>query len=409
MENSIPVSSDVHAILQGRALESPPVQAKGKVQQWPEAPEPTGFLETLSEIGSEKHEAQGDTDAASNGWTISSASVAAQHSGEALRETFRTGADLVERQTPHSLLDEGKKLLDAPQDLQRRAGPDALVRVESASTGGAATDKVVQSLAAGLVKQSNGPAGAAVQGSSAPVQMVEPSDFPADRLLSKDAHTGHRLQSVPISVAAEAAGTGNPAQIPVQKTALAYQPLPVAPKQANLASDGLSPVSADSELPSSLHLSASSELRLTPQNVTLPLASPRSGTQTPPTSQIVQAIRLTPEGSVDVSLMPEDLGRVRLIMQSSEAGLQITVQSERQDTLDLLRKNVDQLRQEMGEAGFDDVSFSFGDQTGRESQETDEPEGGQVPAAGDDPHQPPETHVAGPVPVEPGHQLNLRL
>lgn len=80
----------------------------------------------------------------------------------------------------------------------------------------------------------------------------------------------------------------------------------------------------------------------------------------PVLSQIVDAIRMTSDGSIDIALSPEELGRVRLVLQASDTGLQVNIQSERSETLDLLRRHIDQLHEDLSAAGFADVNFSFG-------------------------------------------------
>ncbi|MEV8465973.1 flagellar hook-length control protein FliK [Fluviibacterium sp. DFM31] len=80
----------------------------------------------------------------------------------------------------------------------------------------------------------------------------------------------------------------------------------------------------------------------------------------PVLAQITDAIRMTADGSIDIALSPEELGRVRLVLQASDTGLQVNIQSERSETLDLLRRNIEQLQEDLNAAGFADVNFSFG-------------------------------------------------
>lgn len=65
------------------------------------------------------------------------------------------------------------------------------------------------------------------------------------------------------------------------------------------------------------------------------------------------------DGPVELTLSPEELGRVRLSLSPDGDGLHVTVQVERGDTLDLLRRNSDLLLQEIRAQGFSGATFSF--------------------------------------------------
>ena len=65
------------------------------------------------------------------------------------------------------------------------------------------------------------------------------------------------------------------------------------------------------------------------------------------------------DGPVELTLSPEELGRVRLSLSADGDGLHVTVQVERGDTLDLLRRNSDLLLQEIRAQGFSGATFSF--------------------------------------------------
>jgi hypothetical protein len=70
------------------------------------------------------------------------------------------------------------------------------------------------------------------------------------------------------------------------------------------------------------------------------------------------------DGPVELTLSPEELGRVRLSLSADGDGLLVTVQVERGDTLDLLRRNSDLLLQEIRAQGFSGATFSFSGWTG---------------------------------------------
>lgn len=81
--------------------------------------------------------------------------------------------------------------------------------------------------------------------------------------------------------------------------------------------------------------------------------------------QLVAAVARFPDRPVEVTLSPEELGRVRLTLSTSEAGLVLAVTAERPETLDLMRRNIDQLARDFRELGFSDLSFSFTQQDRR--------------------------------------------
>ncbi|WP_158547379.1 flagellar hook-length control protein FliK [Rhodovulum sp. 12E13] len=91
-----------------------------------------------------------------------------------------------------------------------------------------------------------------------------------------------------------------------------------------------------------------------------------------PAQQVADAVRQGfARGSVDVALHPEELGRVRLSFSPAEAGLTVTIQADRPDTLDLLRRHADLLGNDLRQQGFGTISFEFGAQGGRDGRGAD--------------------------------------
>lgn len=91
-----------------------------------------------------------------------------------------------------------------------------------------------------------------------------------------------------------------------------------------------------------------------------------------PAQQVADAVRQGfARGSVDVALHPEELGRVRLSFSPAEAGLTITIQADRPETLDLLRRHADLLGNDLRQQGFGTISFEFGAQGGRDGRGAD--------------------------------------
>jgi hypothetical protein len=83
--------------------------------------------------------------------------------------------------------------------------------------------------------------------------------------------------------------------------------------------------------------------------------------------QIAQHARQLPGGPVEITLSPEELGRVRMQLTTAENGLTLVVTADRPETLDLLRRNIDQLANEYRNLGYGSLSFAFqGDGTPRD-------------------------------------------
>ncbi|WP_176439101.1 flagellar hook-length control protein FliK [Puniceibacterium sediminis] len=91
--------------------------------------------------------------------------------------------------------------------------------------------------------------------------------------------------------------------------------------------------------------------------------------------QMIEVTGQLKDGPVDLRLNPEELGRVRMHMVSSENGIVMHITSERPETLDLLRRHIDQLHRELTDLGYTSVDFTFGQQ-GYETGTGDAPNGG---------------------------------
>lgn len=66
---------------------------------------------------------------------------------------------------------------------------------------------------------------------------------------------------------------------------------------------------------------------------------------------------------VEITLAPEELGKVRMTLHAADGGITVAVQADRPDTLDLMRRNIDSLARDFRDLGYADISFSFGDQS----------------------------------------------
>jgi flagellar hook-length control protein FliK len=65
-------------------------------------------------------------------------------------------------------------------------------------------------------------------------------------------------------------------------------------------------------------------------------------------------------GGAELRLAPEELGQLRLSIESADGGLRVTIEATRPETADLLRRHVETLRQELRQEGLGSVSVSIG-------------------------------------------------
>lgn len=114
------------------------------------------------------------------------------------------------------------------------------------------------------------------------------------------------------------------------------------------------------------------ELKAASANRGIEPAMARSEPPRPVAHQLADAVRTASSGTIEVKLAPEELGRVKLSLTPSEAGLTITVLADRPETLDLIRRNIDVFAQDLRQQGHQNLSFQFGQQD-RNRQNWNEP------------------------------------
>ncbi len=75
--------------------------------------------------------------------------------------------------------------------------------------------------------------------------------------------------------------------------------------------------------------------------------------------QMAEVLQRLPDRPVELSLNPEELGRVRLSISTAEGGITVHVLAERPETLDLMRRHIDQLGREFQALGYENINFAF--------------------------------------------------
>ncbi|WP_299618762.1 flagellar hook-length control protein FliK [uncultured Tateyamaria sp.] len=76
--------------------------------------------------------------------------------------------------------------------------------------------------------------------------------------------------------------------------------------------------------------------------------------------QMAQILHRNPDRPLEIALNPAELGRVRMTLTASEAGITVNILADRADTLDLMRRNIDDLSQSFSDLGYDEIAFAFG-------------------------------------------------
>ena len=82
----------------------------------------------------------------------------------------------------------------------------------------------------------------------------------------------------------------------------------------------------------------------------------------PAARQVAAALARAAESgqtAIELRLSPEELGTVRLRLDASGDGLSVSIQAERGETLDLMRRNIDLLSQHLRDIGYDSARFVF--------------------------------------------------
>ncbi|PIE12419.1 MAG: hypothetical protein CSA70_09720 [Rhodobacterales bacterium] len=131
-------------------------------------------------------------------------------------------------------------------------------------------------------------------------------------------------------------------------------------------------------------------------------------------AQIADALGQTRTGQVELRLNPEELGQVRISLSPSEGAITMSIQAERAETLDLMRRHIAELTMEFEALGYDTITFEFGHsglsgQNGQASDADTQRGGGTVASEMDD------TAMAVPLPLAQTAQggattgLDLRL
>ncbi|OUS33731.1 hypothetical protein A9Q94_18470 [Rhodobacterales bacterium 56_14_T64] len=75
--------------------------------------------------------------------------------------------------------------------------------------------------------------------------------------------------------------------------------------------------------------------------------------------QLAEALATKGERNIDVALNPEELGRVKMRVTTTDTSVIVTITTERPETGDLMRRHINELSEEFRRMGFEDISFEF--------------------------------------------------
>ena len=103
----------------------------------------------------------------------------------------------------------------------------------------------------------------------------------------------------------------------------------------------------------------SSEPRQSSTGAPLAVQLANQGRAHPVLRQIAEQLPVNGSGSVEIRLNPDELGSVRMTLAPAEAGLTVHIQADRSETLDLIKRNIEQLARDLAEAGYEGAAFSF--------------------------------------------------
>ena len=172
-----------------------------------------------------------------------------------------------------------------------------------------------------------------------PDKAAKRADDPSPKVEDTDSQTQMSLQTAGSDPAAGVQNAGSAVQI-----GAAFQALPAM----IAAHTPLRPPAETSEL-------------LGPGRMEPPVSNPGlTRTADPLTAQVAHLVVNRAEDRAEVLLEPAELGRLRFEITHRGDGVQIVLSAERPETMDLMRRHSDQLREEFRAMGFGGAELGFG-------------------------------------------------
>lgn len=131
----------------------------------------------------------------------------------------------------------------------------------------------------------------------------------------------------------------------------------------------------------------------------------------PAMMQLSDAARRLADGPVEISLSPEELGRVRMSLTGTDTAMSVQILAERPETLELIRRHIELLAADLREQGFTDLSFSFsgGDPSEENSGAFADDAAGPIEGSALEPVVAAPQKMTSPIDLGHADRLDLRL
>ncbi len=131
---------------------------------------------------------------------------------------------------------------------------------------------------------------------------------------------------------------------------------------------------------------------------------------TPPviTPTIIDMVKTGNDGPVDLTLSPEELGRLTISLKRDGDFVHVTVIADRPETLDLMRRHAGDLIADLRQAGFSGASLNFG-QGGKDHQAQGPESTQDADTVASTLTPPPDTRLPNPGRSRTGSGVDLRL
>jgi flagellar hook-length control protein FliK len=177
-------------------------------------------------------------------------------------------------------------------------------------------------------------------------------------------HTPESVRVAPAGAAgADGASMGETRQAPPPETSAACAAAPGATAAVRAGSDsagGGDPLPTADE--AALCLVAGADPALGARAADRPHPAGQAVAHLPPGfgQRLAEAVAHFPDRTIELTLSPEELGRVRMTLATHDGTLTLAIHADRPETIDLMRRHIDQLAQDFRDLGFSDLSFSFG-------------------------------------------------
>ncbi|WP_187430690.1 hypothetical protein ROLI_000660 [Roseobacter fucihabitans] len=158
-------------------------------------------------------------------------------------------------------------------------------------------------------------------------------------------------------------------QIPLSKAPTTIQPLTIATAQPDISGlDTPMIVNGDLDAPAPWDARGAATATTSAHAISRPETASMVG------RQMAEVLHRMPDRPVEVALNPEELGRVRLSISATEGGITVSVLAERPETLDLMRRHIDQLAREFQTLGYSNINFAFNEgNSDQNSSQNDQP------------------------------------